>query len=47
MHNVAALFLRGEYVGELNDVPDPADEVKQAVIQKCIPYRDMLKRKGA
>ena len=40
MYNVAATFLFGDYVGELNDVP-PADEwLVKKVQEKCMKYID-------
>ena len=38
MYNIAATFLFGEYVGALNDVPDPPEELVKSVIAKCQKY---------
>ena len=40
MYNVAARYLFGEYVGELNDVPDPPQGIIDSVIEKCQKYMD-------
>lgn len=40
MYNVAAKYLFGDYVGELNDVPDASPEIEQAVIEKCRKYKE-------
>ena len=50
MYNVAAKYLFGDYVGELNDVPDASPEIEQAVIEKCRKYKEApvpLKNSGA
>lgn len=39
MYNIAASYLFDEYVGELNDVPDPSPELVKRVIQKCEKYK--------
>lgn len=38
MYNIAASFLFGDYVGALNDVPDPPDELVLRIIAKCKKY---------
>lgn len=38
MYNVAAQYLFGDYVGELNPVPDPPQELVDQVIAKCQKY---------
>lgn len=40
MYNVAARYFFGEYVGELNDVPDPPQDVINGVINKCKKYKE-------
>ena len=40
MYNIAARYLFGEYVGELNDVPDPPREIIDSVIEKCKKYKE-------
>ena len=40
MYNIAARYLFGEYVGELNDVPDPPREIIDSVIDKCKKYKE-------
>ena len=37
-YNFACKLLRGEYAGELNDVPEPSSELKLMVYKKCLPY---------
>ena len=38
MYNIGAAFFFGEYVGALNDVPDPPEELVTRVIAKCQKY---------
>jgi hypothetical protein len=38
MYNVAAILLFGDYVGQLNDVPEPDNILKNRVTQICQPY---------
>ena len=40
MYNIDARYLFGEYVGELNDVPDPPREIIDSVIKKCKKYKE-------
>jgi len=40
MYNIGAQFFFGEYVGELNDVPPPSEELIQCVIAKCQKYKE-------
>ena len=40
MYNIAARYLFGEYVGELNDVPDPPQKIIDSVIEKCKTYKE-------
>lgn len=37
-YNYACELLRGEYAGELNDVPDAPCELKERVYRKCLPF---------
>ncbi len=39
MYNHAARLLYGEFVGELNDVPEATPDVKRLVEELCEPYR--------
>lgn len=38
MYNIAAAFFFGDYVGELNDVPDPPEDLVDRIIAKCKKY---------
>ena len=40
MYNIGAQFFFGEYVGELNNVPPPSEELIQHVIAKCQKYKE-------
>ncbi len=40
MYNIGAQFFFGEYVGELNDVPPPSEELVRQVIEKCRKYKE-------
>ena len=40
MYNIGAQFFFGEYVGELNDVPPPSEELRRRVIGKCQKYKE-------
>ena len=42
MYNIAAQYLYGEYVGELNDVPPPDDLLITTITKKCEQYKKML-----
>lgn len=41
MYNHAAQLLYGDFVGELNDVPEATPEVKRLVEKLCEPYMDI------
>ncbi len=40
MYNIGARFFFGEYVGELNDVPPPSEDLVRRVIEKCQKYKE-------
>jgi hypothetical protein len=40
MYNIGAQFFFGEYVGELNDVPPPSEDLVRQVIEKCQKYKE-------
>jgi hypothetical protein len=40
MYNIGAQFLFGEYVGELNDVPPPSEDLVRQVMEKCQKYKE-------
>ena len=40
MYNIGAQFFFGEYIGELNDVPSPSEDLIQRVIAKCQKYKE-------
>ena len=43
MYNIASSLLFGEFGGERNDVPEPTEELKQQIIDLCMPYVDLAK----
>ena len=40
MYNIGAQFFFGEYVGELNDVPPPSEDLVRQVIEKCQKFKE-------
>lgn len=44
MYNYAAKLLRGEFAGELNDVPEAPPDVKKIVEERCKPYMELAAR---
>ena len=40
MYNIGAQFFFGEYVGELNNVPPPSEDLVRQVIEKCQKYKE-------
>ena len=42
MYNVAANYLFGEYVGELNSVPPAPQSLVDATIDKCMKYKPLV-----
>ena len=39
MYNIGASFLFGEYAGQLNDVPEPPEDLVKYVTEKCKQYK--------
>ena len=40
MYNIGAQFFFGEYVGELNNVPPPSEDLVRQVLEKCQKYKE-------